>query len=672
MSNTTKAKKKLSFGKILLWIVAIFVALHFCTDGASSDALWKLFSPTTTRPSVTELYQPNVGITITDAEDNAGARVLSVTAGGPADIAGIRPGDTITALGYWTITSAADLMEDISTFPPGEITTVRIQRGDTRLVLRITLGEVVQDTTATPPSTSTDAPPSTSTGPLPPTSTGTPPEDLSSLPEALRNHVYLNMRNWGYCEKLTGNAVITFLFVSDPEAAWTNDAIDAVKSQLQAAASRITSDAAAYGAQVNITLQFKTSTTTQTIVDGDTGKWMDSALTAAGLPGRTGINTHLENLHGCDSAPLIFVANHGGRATATSHSSKNEFAILYQNANAFYHELSHIYGAKDFYYPAEVKALAETYLPNSLMGGSSEGDMDDFTAYLIGWTDTLSNNALAFLEETAYLTQDYLAAEKEKENYTGYVTDFQATWGTYTGYLVNGVRHGQGKWISNFGYTQEGTFLHGSLHGYGTCHYAEGHLYEGNWSNGRWEGQGTFTWAGGDKYSGNFADGERSGYGVYYYSSGSRYEGQWVDGNQQGQGTMYYTDGTVYEGQWVDGNQQGQGTMYYTDGGIYTGSWSAGKRDGQGKLTYANGNYYDGSWRDGTWNGQGTFSWASGDKYIGEFLDGKRHGYGIYYYPSGNRYEGYWANGERHGQGTMYYANGTTKSGTWNNGEFQG
>ena len=45
------------------------------------------------------------------------------------------------------------------------------------------------------------------------------------------------------------------------------------------------------------------------------------------------------------------------------------------------------------------------YLPTSLMY-NHYNDVDDLTAFLIGWVDTLSANARSFLEETNHLTRD--------------------------------------------------------------------------------------------------------------------------------------------------------------------------------------------------------------------------------------------------------------------------
>lgn len=546
-----------------------------------------------------------------------------------------------------------------------------------------------------------------------------PPETvwLPSVPAHLQNHVYLDKRNSGYCEYLTGKVVVTVIFVSDPDGSWTEEAINTAKTDLQAAVSRITSDAAGYGAQVDLSLQYKTASTSVKIVDGNTVDWAESALSSAGLPERRKISLYLEDLYGADSAPVVFIANHGGRANA-NYISGNEYAVLYEDVHPFYHELSHIFGAKDFYFPQDVKKLSETYLPNSIMVDSENGVMEDLTAYLIGWTDTLSSNALEFLEKTAYLTPEYLAAEKEKDSYTGYVTEFFNGDGTYTGYLVRGVRHGQGKYTSNEGAVWEGTFVHGSLDGYGTYISPDGDRYEGNWIDGKRQGQGTYTWAEGGKHVGNFEDGVIQGYGVRYYRDGGRYEGNWVNNNRHGQGILYYADGDVYNGQWSEGSfsgqgtytwtdgskyvgnfvsgkrsgygvyyfsgggryegnwasgeRNGQGTMYYANGSVYTGQWSNSQRKGQGKYTYADGNYYEGTWSNDTWNGQGTFRWVSGDKYTGNFVDGYRHGYGVYYYSNGARYEGNWVTGERHGQGTMYYADGSTRSGMWDNGNFVG
>ncbi len=692
MSNT-KTKKKTGLGKIILYALAIFVALHFITDGESTDAVIEMLG--IDQPSSTQPYQVSsfMGVIVQDAPENAGALVTEVTEGSPAATAGIQVSDIVITLGDSAIESAADLLSALSAYQEGDSARVIVLQGTTRRVLAITFAASPEiDTPPQSSSPSASDPPASA---LPSTPPSVPAVDrLPNMPEDLRNHVYLDMRLWGNCEKLTGHVVVTAIFVNDPNAVWTDGEIGAVQSDLQAAASRIMSDAASYGSGLNLSFQYKTATTNEVIVDGDTGKWMDSALTSLGLPDRTGINTALETTYGVDAAPVVFITNQPGRAYATSHASKNEFAILYQDADAFYHELNHIFGAKDFYYPDDVYELLNTHLPNSIMADSSDGVMEDLTAYLIGWTDTPSDKALSFLQATTYLTKEYLSEAHKKENYTGYVTDHTNRNGTYTGYLVKGVRHGQGKWTTAEGAVWEGNWVHGKLEGQGSFRGATGNTYVGGFLQGNFHGQGTYTWAEGGQYTGSYVDGERSGQGTMVYSDGAKYQGQWLDGNRHGEGTIYYTSGASYSGQWInnrshgqgtykwsdgstytgsfaDGKFSGQGTATYANGNSYTGQWEDDKRNGQGTMTYANGSSYTGSWKDGSFNGQGTFVWTSGDKYVGEYVDDKRHGYGIYYYPNGNRYEGQWVNNERTGSGTMYYANGSTQSGTWNNGKLE-
>ena len=713
--SRTSTKKKFSFGKLLVWIVVILVALNIITDGEIADGIEDLYYEFFERDDyVPEPKPAYMGVTVSDVEGITGAYISAVTPDSPAAAAGVLAGDVIVVIGDTSINSFDEFIAELGKFRAYDYTTLVVLRNGNYLTLNLTFGEKIENniTGTTPGNTS----PGATTPPV--TIPADPSVDLlPSVPAELRNHVYLNARGKGYCETLTGNVVITVIFVSDPEADWSDGEIENAKVHLQSVADRITADAANYGAQVNLSLQYKAVSTSIKIENNETADWAASALAAAGLPALKDSNPTLESSYGVDAAPVIFIANHGGRAFASSNY-QSEYAILYQDTHAFYHELSHIFGAKDFYYPADVKDLAETHLPNSIMISSSQGIMEDLTAYLIGWTDTLSDSALAFLKETAYLTNEYLAEEHKKETYTGYVTDYTYDGGFYTGYLVYGVKHGQGKWIRDDGTVWEGTFNHGSFTGNGNIIYSNGDTYNGQWVDGRWHGTGTYRWASGSSYTGAYVNGERTGkgtwtgtngdtytgdfvkgtfhgQGTYIWAGGGSYTGGYENGKQSGQGTRIYADGASYVGQWADGSQNGTGKLIYANGAVYEGNWLAGKRhgkgshtnangdtyvgdwvegqrSGEGTLSYKNGNVYTGHWSNDTWNGDGTFTWTSGDKYAGAFVDGKRHGYGIYYYPSGNRYEGDWVAGERHGKGTMYYANGTVKSGYWDNDKFTG
>lgn len=453
---------------------------------------------------------------------------------------------------------------------------------------------------------------------------------LPSVPEELYAHVYLASRGRGACAGFTGDVKMMVIFVSDPESSWTEEQIGQTKQEIETTMARIRQDAADYGAELNLTAEYVTAKAEVPLVRDDWTDWANSALASIFLPGtKDGTAAVLEERYGVDAVPIVFCTNQEGRSFASSFSSGttgSEYALIYGDTLELYHEVCHIFGAEDFYFPKEVADLADTYLPNSIMANSAEGVMDAMTAYSIGWTDTLSDDALQFLQKTAHLTHEYLAAQKLLESQTGYVENHAMSGGTYTGYLVDGIRHGQG----------------------------------------------TFVWGNGSVYTGNWEHGVRNGLGRMTFENGDVYEGQWENGVRHGTGTYTWVSGNRYVGEFVENMRQGQGTMYYASGDQYTGQWAESERNGQGKLTYAEGHTYEGSWQNGTFNGQGIFTWTTGDKYVGNFVDGKRQGYGIYYYPNGNRYEGQWYAGEIHGQGTMYYADGTQRSGEWDNGSFVG
>jgi putative serine protease PepD len=72
----------------------------------------------------------------------AGAGIVTVTSGGPADRAGLRAGDVIQAIGQTRTPNAATLTQVLATRNPGETVTVTVDRGGQELTARVTLGEL--------------------------------------------------------------------------------------------------------------------------------------------------------------------------------------------------------------------------------------------------------------------------------------------------------------------------------------------------------------------------------------------------------------------------------------------------------------------------------------------------------------------------------------------------
>lgn len=262
----------------------------------------------------------------------------------------------------------------------------------------------------------------------------------------------------------------------------------------------------------------------------------------------------LERDWGVASAPVVFVLNKPGRAAAYSSYSEGaeEYLTVYSSEySTFCHELLHLYGARDYYYPMAVSDAAATFLPDSIM--LSGGTVDELTAYTVGWTKSLGRQAIGFLRATSHLTQKDLDEAAQAEQLTGYGTKYYADGGVYIGYMEFGTPVGRGEYRSAAGNVYKGEFQNGKFHGYGVYTYADGGVFEGYFADGSFHGIGIMTWANGDRYQGEYQNGARTGQGVYWWSMGDRYEGGFQNGKLHGYGTYYYASGSSISGYWENG-----------------------------------------------------------------------------------------------------------------------
>ncbi len=84
--------------------------------------------------------RPWLGIATATPTSGAGAQVGSVTAGGPAEKAGVRQGDVVTKVGGKAITTPDGVADAIASHEPGDRIEVEVTRGGSTQTLEITLG----------------------------------------------------------------------------------------------------------------------------------------------------------------------------------------------------------------------------------------------------------------------------------------------------------------------------------------------------------------------------------------------------------------------------------------------------------------------------------------------------------------------------------------------------
>jgi putative serine protease PepD len=83
---------------------------------------------------------PVIGADVADSGDLAGVRLTAVTAGGPADRAGLQTGDVVTKIDGRPVAAADELIVAVRSHRPGDQVTITVRRGGQTRDFRVTLG----------------------------------------------------------------------------------------------------------------------------------------------------------------------------------------------------------------------------------------------------------------------------------------------------------------------------------------------------------------------------------------------------------------------------------------------------------------------------------------------------------------------------------------------------
>ena len=230
---------------------------------------------------------------------------------------------------------------------------------------------------------------------------------LPNLDKSYDSHVFLASRGYGDSFSLTGDVAVSIVFVNDPEAQWTDDGSTTVMFQIMAQNIMIKNAAAEYGAELELTPYYHYVTVDVAYDAENYHEWTMAVLEELGYTADNA-SSLAKKKRDVKEAPYMFCTPRDGRSFARSVEQDGvfEYGILYADAAAYAHELSHLFGAEDFYYPEQVKSLAEDCFGSSIMLDSDDHTFDPLTAYLVGWTDSVSEEALRFLDETAWITKE--------------------------------------------------------------------------------------------------------------------------------------------------------------------------------------------------------------------------------------------------------------------------
>lgn len=219
----------------------------------------------------------------------------------------------------------------------------------------------------------------------------------------LTNHAFLKNKNKGICRRLRGDVLIELVFVTDRRTLWLQSEMDAFTDVCRQALSSLCRQAV----NAKVPLSFS-------IMNGryQTDDMLDPNDMAAEV--NRVYNRYLQQNGFCsyqdhsntrkqecnvDEVAIVFVLERHFRAFALSGDTCEYCALTEgDDAHAVAHELLHLFGAVDLYYPYHIYGQTMLDFPASLMCSYEGNEVDPLTQYLVGWTPTLSPKARAFAE----------------------------------------------------------------------------------------------------------------------------------------------------------------------------------------------------------------------------------------------------------------------------------
>ncbi|MCE5279845.1 MAG: hypothetical protein ABFD92_03475 [Planctomycetaceae bacterium] len=230
-------------------------------------------------------------------------------------------------------------------------------------------------------------------------------------------------RNQGSAAVLRGRVCIYNIFVSDAESAWSKDKENQVSRRMAEALEFLGDHAADYKVSVEF-VQVSVKADSKTLVPTDMFQrrgWLAQAIkTAAGMDPND-LVLSLKKQHRAEQVAVVVHVNKSGTSYNLSWSGlvqpphACEEAVMFDRypskeptaAASYAHEILHLFGAGELYFPFDQddvrKKAAAKLWPTDIMRmvgyEIKKLTLGEFTAYRIGWMETLKPEHRTFEDE---------------------------------------------------------------------------------------------------------------------------------------------------------------------------------------------------------------------------------------------------------------------------------
>lgn len=230
----------------------------------------------------------------------------------------------------------------------------------------------------------------------------------------------------GSCRQLEGNPYVLFIFLDDDVSSWSEEGVLTYLNTLcKPALDYIEGYADTYGVRLDFRYGYyatyghphkpvKYNGVIETFNEGTTSKdILDQAAASLGFSSKEQMHERLMEYTGQDQIAYVVMLNKGGRSyshcyarnysRAAESSGKDyqlEYSVIYTGftdtsydsaSDTVCHEMLHLFGAEDYYYPESRQNLARQVYPKDIMlcdmSDLQYFELGEFTAYTIGWLD---------------------------------------------------------------------------------------------------------------------------------------------------------------------------------------------------------------------------------------------------------------------------------------------
>ena len=240
----------------------------------------------------------------------------------------------------------------------------------------------------------------------------------------LTNHAFMKYKNKGICRCLRGDVLIELVFVTDKRTLWLQDEMDDFTDVCRQALGSLCSQASAAKVPLSFSILNGRFETEELIdpdnISAETDRIYSLYLRQQGFLSCEDYIADRKRTYKVDEAATVLVLERHFRAFARTGDSREYCALTEgDDAHAIAHELLHLFGAVDLYFPYHIYGLTMQYFPTSFMCSYEGNEVDPLTQYLVGWTPTLSPRAREFVEQFPDYTLDKYQHALTMECYRG-------------------------------------------------------------------------------------------------------------------------------------------------------------------------------------------------------------------------------------------------------------